>query len=314
MVFHGIETEEQARAIGDRLHECLSYISQDLDLERFDGVTVSHFYAKSLAELDRGLGGARTLSSVDGPGTNELASAPPVKRDGMIKSHLVLDAGILHNLSKPESDSCRYVIHIIAYQCAHIHGLKYIDLAFPGTLLQGLYKSYGEFLLDQITWTCWGAYTASRLSALYASSEVLDDHERAFISLLEETRPAISASIEEYRVHGDVERLCKVVSDQCEALFKHAGIFLGDLHGGARQIERRSNAYETIDGHWFQPHFENLDKALSGLTDRYGRWIERTEFDVITDIARDMLADVDFTWFRDEAGEWRVSLLSHAAL
>lgn len=304
MFFHGIETEQQAREIGALVHACLTAISEDLDLERLDGVTVTHFYEKSLAELDRGLDGARTLTSMDGPQANELASAPPVKRDGIIKSHLVLDAGILHHLSNPESDSCRYVIHLIAYQCAHIHGLKHIDQAFPGTVLQRHYESWADFLFDQVTWTCWGAYAASRLSARYTPNEAFDDHEEVLTQSLLKTKPAAIAFIDEGRAHGDARRLCKQVFDQFEALMKAAAVFLGDVHGAHAKVDLKA----MMAGHWFTPYFERLEAALSNLAAAHGQWKDRSEFNVIADVTRDAIAECGLRLSYTDAGDLKISI------
>ncbi|QFI70519.1 hypothetical protein [Sinorhizobium alkalisoli] len=79
-----------AYCVGDYVRELSRYIN----LERLDGITIAVDYNEALLDLDRGCETDHRLTPsselVEG-----VAMAPSVIRDGVLKSHLVLNAAYI---------------------------------------------------------------------------------------------------------------------------------------------------------------------------------------------------------------------------
>ena len=47
---------------------------------------------------------------------------------------------------------------------------------------------------------------------------------------------------------------------------------------------------EALKGHWFAPYFTRLDDALKDIENDYGKWTDKASFEVIGDLADELLA------------------------
>jgi len=294
MLFHGFTSEEQAHEIGDPLYECLIEISRHLDLERLDAITITFFYAEALRALDRGFENAAVFE----PDENEVALPVIVKRDGVTKMHLVIDARILPPLSDPKHKDHGYIFHLVANQCVLIQDLKYKDLAFLGAMQMQRYETDAEYFFDRMIWPCWDGYSANRQSARYITAEVFDESEERFLEHLGTAQSAIGALHKQYRADGDAQTFTTKALARSDDLMHSACRFLGNLNGTATPVQERSKVYKVLEGHWFEPIFRDLDKALVDLSANYGRW-QRADFNVIADITRHLLS------------VWRIEVAPH---
>lgn len=285
MLFHGFTSEEQARELGNPLYECLVEISRHLDLERLDALTITFVYAQSLRTLDRGFENATAFTADE----NEVALPVMVRRDGVTKMHLVIDARILPPLRNPKDKDYEYIFHFVANQCVLVQDLKYKDHAFLGAMGVQPYKTDAEYFLDKMVWPCWDGYSANRQSARYLTAEIFDEGEERFLGHLRTAQPAIEALHKQYRADGDAQTFTTEAMARSDGLMHSACRFLGNLHGTATPVQERPNLYNVLEGHWFEPIFRDLDKALVELSANYGRW-QRADFDVLADITRHLLS------------------------
>jgi hypothetical protein len=99
----GYDTEEHANEIGALVSECLTAVASELDLslDDLDGITVAHDYARALAELDRGFAASQPLAPTSDLAVG-IAMTPAVLRDGCVKAHIVLHAGIPESLKSED--------------------------------------------------------------------------------------------------------------------------------------------------------------------------------------------------------------------
>lgn len=72
----------------------MSELSAAIDLTTLDGITIAFDYAQALLELDRGYETKHKLTPSDGIVLG-VAMTRAVIGDGMIKSHMLFNAGIL---------------------------------------------------------------------------------------------------------------------------------------------------------------------------------------------------------------------------
>lgn len=107
----GFPSQEEADQIGAMVDGCLSSVATELslDMSGLAGVTVAHDYDRALAALDRGFAspGALVPSNNDGVG---IAMNVPVIREGMVRSHLVLHAGIGYALLCSDEEKIRVAV------------------------------------------------------------------------------------------------------------------------------------------------------------------------------------------------------------
>jgi hypothetical protein len=91
----GFPSQEEADQIGAMVEGCLSAAATELclDMSGPAGVTVAYDYDRALAELDRGFVSPAALVPSNDNGVG-VAMNVPVIREGMVRSHLVLHAGI----------------------------------------------------------------------------------------------------------------------------------------------------------------------------------------------------------------------------
>ncbi|WP_298125232.1 hypothetical protein [Brevundimonas sp.] len=84
--------------MGDLVASYVRAISRRINLASLDGITIAGDYAQALLELDRGYETSHTLTPSEGLAIG-VAMTPSVIRDGVVKSHLVLNAGIIAALA-----------------------------------------------------------------------------------------------------------------------------------------------------------------------------------------------------------------------
>jgi hypothetical protein len=285
MLFHGFTSEEQAHEFGDPLHECMVEVSRHLDLERLDAVTITFFYAQSLRTLDRGFENAAVFTADE----NEVALPVMVKRGSVTKMHLVIDARILPPLRDPKHKDYGYIFHLVANQCVLVHDLKYKDLAFLDAMRMQRYETDAEYFFDKMIWPCWDGYSASRQSARYLTAEIFDEGDGRFLDHLGTAQSAVDVLHKQYRADGDTQTFTTEALARSDDLMHSACRFLGNLHGTATPVQERPNVYKVLDGHWFEPIFRDLDKALVELSANYGHW-QRADFNVLADITKHLLS------------------------
>lgn len=193
--------EEEATKLGHSILAVAGELSRYIDLERLDGITVATEYAEALANLDRGYETSHKLT----PSTEfawGVAMAPSVKRDGMIKSHIVLNASVIWGLHDYESEYFQEALHILAHECAHVEVTKATDVAFPETLLSKRYDNLLDGYKRQIIDASWDEYAACRISATFGKDS-LEPYTETFLVTLKEIRLRANECIRAYRTHGD---------------------------------------------------------------------------------------------------------------
>jgi hypothetical protein len=289
VTLRGFESEEAAHRFAGILREYVSAISKYLDLERLDGITVAYDYETALAELDRGYETSHRLSPTSEFGRG-VAMTPPVIRDGIIKSHIVFDANMVRLIEQQDHELWPDILYTIAHECAHVHDLKFRDEVLPGIILQKRHTDVGEAFFWQIADGCWDEYAASRLSAPFGERQAAK-YAETFVTVLKEVRARANSRIREYRIHGNVDRVFEEVTREYAQLMKFASYLIGDLSGRDEGMEAVPDAKAALDGHWFEPYFWRMVDAFDDLWERYGQWESLSEFEMVGNIGRDVIAD-----------------------
>ena len=221
-------------------------LSRIFDLGGLDDVTVAYDYAQALLELDVGHATNHQLKPSSGDVVG-IAMTPTVLRDGVLKSHIVLNAAFIESLDTPDSEGYPHSLHILAHECAHVETSGRFDAAFPGTLRRlsvqnsRIAHRWNTFL------ACWDEYSATRLSA-GIGNDPTDDYENTFITTVCETRLRANALIAAYRSHGNVDQILEEIYGAYGDLLKFSAYHLGNLDGAGIEVMAKPRTVECPAG------------------------------------------------------------------
>lgn len=285
----GFESEEAARAFADLLQALLAAISRSIDLTRLDGVTVAYDYGEALAGLDRGMQGLAPLTATSELYATGVAMTPTVMRNGVPKSHMVLNAQVARAIEQEEMDLD--VVYLIAHECGHVHDLRVRDEAFPGLILQKSYANIYDSLFKSISAACWDEFAACSLSAHLSAANTTPHLAEVFIEATREAQQKFRDRIKDYRVHADLNQLVAETGALYGNVLKYASYLLGHLHGLGQSLDDCPSVLEFLQDHWSASYILRLDQTLRLLMSRCGEWADISEFDEIVLIADDLFSD-----------------------
>ena len=261
-------------------------ISRYIDLSNLDGVTLGGDYARALAELDRGYDSSIVLTPSNDIAIG-IAMTPSVIREGALKSHLVLNAGIVTGLLDAGHELFPFSFHTLAHECAHVEVTAAFDRCFPNVLLRSKRTDLQEQCRWDVILACWDEYAACRISAGFGSDPT-DGYEEIFIQALQTARKKANAAIRAYRRHGEHSRIACEVYAEYGRLMKYASYLLGDLDARGVALETRPLSAAAVKGHYFQIYLPRLHDAMRTLFESFGAWTGETAFEVIGDIVDEL--------------------------
>lgn len=282
------DSEERAQQLGSLIGACIRELSRQFDLSRLDGVTVAYDYAQALLDLDRGYETNFRLTPSDTHVVG-IAMTPSVIREGTLKSHVLLNAAYMAPLEDFNHEHFGFVLHTISHECAHVEVTHKFDAAFPGFLLRTAHPDARIGYRWQIILACWDEYAATMLSAGFGA-EPTEGYEDTFLKSLQETRQQANDCIKAYRVHANIDRILGEVYVAYGDLMKFTAYHLGNLRGLGRDLSDMPRTVEALNGHWFAPYFTRLGEALEEIAKDYGKWTDKSSFEVVGDLADELLA------------------------
>lgn len=306
----GFETEEQARTFGSQISAAIHLFSCYIDMERLDGVTVAADYDEALRQLDRGFQASQLLTRSNDGRVFGVAMSPAVKRDGIVKAHLVFATGAVVAIANAAgSDAMRDALYTIAHECGHVEDLKVRDRAFPGLLLSQRYASHDVQIYEQASDVMWEEYAACRASAPFARQKQISDYETGLQRMLDGARARSNAAIRDYRLSHDIQRVvAEVVQHSCEPLRMFAYL-KGTLDGHGVTIEEAvPTSAKTIADSAYAALFERASDTLQMLWERRGSWASREEFNPLRRIVQEAIEDAGLVFTLKPDGGLRADL------
>jgi len=289
----GFADEDYAKNAMYKFHSVLSVISQSIDLTNLDGVTVAFDYDEALAELDRGYETTYKLTATKGVAIG-VAMAPTVIRDGVIKTHLVLNANYALSILEEPGEESEYFwqsLHLVAHECAHVEVTAAFDRSFPKFLLQ---KSHSN-ILDNMRWqvilATWDEYAVCRISGSIGYDPA-DGYLETLGQVLDDTRSQCHEMIKAYRTHGDVEQIAAEVYGKLGDLLKYSSYFLGAVAAQETPETHPVALTEGAEFGWFAPFYERLIEVQQALWSEFGKWEDLGAFEAIGDILENMAENI----------------------
>src|ERR1035437_5515323 len=286
----GFSSEAGAKEMGEIVGIWLRILGACLNLERLEGVTVAYDYDAALAEIDRRSSVRNPLAATRDEFAVGVAMAVPVLRDGQPRSHIVVNAGVVHSLKDESDTNHQFAISILAHEAAHVHDLLMQDRAFPGVILQRQI-TYRENVLLGIASRCWEEYAASRLSARFEHPKQLEGLESLLCGVLENVRTRGNQHIRDYRLHHDLMKLMEQIVGGYGRLMKYTSYLLGHIGGSQHSFAEASpKASQMIEAReYFAPTFTKLSACLENMWSSYGHWTGLEVFDPLKEIAHSFL-------------------------
>ncbi len=280
--------EAAAQSLGACVWTFTRELSRFIDLSNLDGLTLGGDYPRALAELDRGYETAIVLTPSSDVAIG-IAMTPSVIRNGRLKSHIVLNAGLADKLREPDDELFPLALHTLAHECAHVEVTAAFDQCFPDVLL----RTRRADLQDQCRWdvilACWDEYAACRISAGFGENPT-EGYEQTLIQVLQIARSNANAKIRAYRTHGDHGQIVCEVYAEYGRVMKYAAYLLGDLDARGIALESRPLAASALEQSGFAAEILRLAAALRVLFEIFGDWKDTTSFEVIGDIVDELAA------------------------
>ena len=284
----GFDNADRATNIATLIGTCIRELSRQFDLSTLDGVTVAHDYNQALLDIDRGYETSFRLTPSESHVVG-IAMTPSVIRNGVLKSHIVLNAVHVAALEDINHEFFGSSLHTIAHECAHVEITHAFDTAFPDTLLRTLHANARDSYRWATTLACWDEYAATKLSARIGTAPT-GAYEDTFLVSLRDTRQQAIEYIKAFRIHRNIDQLLGEVYVAYGNLLKFAAYHLGNLSGLGCTVADMPKTRDALEGHWFQPYFNRLEGALRGIEKDYRKWGDKRAFEAVADLADELLA------------------------
>jgi hypothetical protein len=286
----GFESKELAQDVGNAVGCYLSSFGKLFNLKRLSRVIVAYDYNGALAGIDRGIETSEVLTPTQDEIAVGIAMTPAIIVNGELASVMVLNAAHLIVLAYPEKpelkEHCYRMAHVLAHECGHVHDLDVQARAFPNVLFK-IKLPYKDEILFRVATACWGEYIASRLGAFMGSDLTIRELEDTFCAVLERAKADADKAIRQYRMHGDVSRVAREVTEGYKRLLVYASYLLGHLAGLEGALEELApKAVQLVERtSYFEPLFRSLQEDLRAMHSTYGYWETIAVFEPLKQLA-----------------------------
>ena len=297
----GFNSTKDAEAVGEIIGCCTRELSRLFDLSSLDGVTVASNYTKALQDLDRGYESNYQLVPSEGNVVG-VAMTPSVVRDGRLKSHIVLSAGIAEGINDINGEKFQFFLQTLAHECAHVEINNKFDTVFPNILLRQQYDDERLRIREDLSLACWNEFAATYLSAKIGQ-DFSPYYEESFLRHLNEAKLLASRSIGDYLDHNNHLRVLSEVAGQYGRLLTLSAYYLGNLSGHGVDPFSEEELSKRISGQWFEPFLKKLHNLLQAIYLEYGAWKDLSPFERIGDLAEELLANGDITFHYTSEGQ-----------
>lgn len=275
----GCGDAENVQALSNAIQGIVTSLAHALPLHRLDGITVTTDYREAIATLDRGYEGASPAETTPKEIGQGIARTMTVKRDGVWKQRVVVDAGPAFALLSGESGDVEWGLYIFVSQLAEVAISEMIERHLPDVWMKPISDPLHSFLYPSVHPAIFG-YLGSHISAGFGDPPHHTDVKRQLlITALDEMRSAGLAARLDYRYNGDIDILLGVVMPRISYVLQFAADLLGHCAAsGADPFDTDGDLADALSEaglqHWFPIYRDRLER----LRMRMGLWESFDEF------------------------------------
>jgi hypothetical protein len=269
--------EPTANKIASTVWGVVKELQQFMPLNRLDGVTFANDYPGALAKLDRGFVNQKPLTTNDEEGVDGVAMAPLVLRDGVVKSHLVLQGFLGHGLISEDESHYAVALHVLVAELVEAACAELFDMALPGVLLRPLANRFDAQRFAHVA-SAWSGYYSAYFAAVFAPDSGLFLRQ-VVVAALDRARKNVPGLRLDYRFHGDVQKLLDGSLKLVRAILQHSAKLIGHYDGLSQApFDEEGTLEAALSKLGLKPWFEAYQSDLRKLWERRGQWESFDEF------------------------------------
>jgi hypothetical protein len=271
--FKGMPDKEMCQRIGDAATALVTFCSRLNPLQDLDGVTYAADYADALATLDRGMEFSTTLTASEDTFAKGIAMAPAVKRDGKLKTHVVIAGEYGLGLLSEDAMERELAVHTLVHELGHVAEHTLMEQALPGVMLSRIEDKY-EAVLFANAHSAWSEYFAERTAATFGPSfqghfqEALEGAINQQVDEIAKARAALSRSDS-----STATAVGNTTILQVGKTMKMTGYLFG--HADGRDVDPflgRESLRDLIEQHNLMPWLDGVRERLRILFDSRNSW------------------------------------------
>jgi hypothetical protein len=263
--------------IMDALKEVLAQAAWTMGFDRLDGITIADDYARAVAAIDRGVSGLRSATARNDEYGTGIAQCVTIKRDGVLKGHVVVQSVVAHNLISENEADRAWAGYVLANQIVQADITKVFDDALPGVMLSNTCRDLVA-VRQTATDRAWIAYFASRATAHF-DLDHLAEAQGQLMHALEIAWRVIPQERVAYQQSQDLDQLVGSTVSAVNTVLEIAASLLGHADGaGVDPIEGAPDLASDLTSRELLAWLADYRRDLVWLWDRRGQWRSYDEF------------------------------------
>lgn len=238
------EHDEFTTKFGEVIKSVIVTCGRYIDLSLLDGVTVGFDYEVALQSVDLGYESSVAKGYTNTDGLIGVANVLRVKREGVVKAHVVYNANVLTLLTDHAHPDWLATLNIVAHELGHVSVITWFEKHSPGITLE---QFKGDWLRGQLldaAFTCREEYAACRLASIFNHPIVEEDYLRMATSQANEAFTTAHEIIKDYRINGNLNRAVNGVASTVANPRRYISYYLGHMCGiQEREVYSVNGAY-----------------------------------------------------------------------
>lgn len=263
------EHDEFTKKFGESIKDLVFEIGRYIDLSLLDGVTVGFDYEAALQSVDLGYESSIAKVYTNTDALIGVAKILRVKREGVIKVHIVYNAHFLTLLTEPDHPDFLATINLVVHELGHVCVIAWFEKHSPGIILEPFKEDSVRNQLLDAAHTCWEEYAACKLASIFHHPIVEKNYREMATSQVEDGFKTAYEIIKEYRTTGDLQSAFNRVFIAVVTPIKYISYFLGHQFG----IQKEDG--DTLDVEQFgvySPFINAIQDELQKAWDTREQW------------------------------------------
>jgi hypothetical protein len=308
-------SQEAAQELRNTVMGFAKIFGSVFDLTALDGITIADDYATSLNGVERGYPGMKGSTPTNDQFGAGFAMAVPVLRDGVHKSHVVLNSVLIRPIVDPENQFYALAVHTLCHEMAHVYDHMLRCKALPG-LYGSQLTDLRESVLMQLAMGAWDEYAASRLSAPWGTPDYCSGYEETLVPMLETILARSESAKKDYLNHRNVEQTMSELREILGTFFVRASYLTGHIDGLGRSLEDEAPVLAAVlqKTTWFNTIWTRYNSILLELFDKIESWEGLETYGPLKDLFEEMYRRGGMRFAKLPDGRYFVEFLKTASL